>query len=153
MTSAARPINRVWYYSNLLKHSKIQSNLPFKMMHLTLILLLLDFVCCFPEPALKSKDDKLYSHIPSWQLRDTLPFPHCSLVFPHCSYKIYSHSLIAVLRHTHIPHCSLTFPHCSYKAYSHSLTAVIRHTHHPQIAHSHSLIAVIRHTHIPSLQL
>ena len=47
MTSAARPINRVWYDNNLLMHSKIQSNLPFKMTHLTLILLLLDFVCCF----------------------------------------------------------------------------------------------------------
>ena len=109
MTSAARPINRVSYYSKLLKHSKIQSNLPFKMMHLTLILLLLDFV--------------------------------------HCSYKIYSHSLIAVLRHTHIPHCSLTFPHCSYKAYSHSLTAVMR------ALTFHSLIAVTRHTNILSLLL
>ena len=102
--------------------------------------------CC-----VESKDDKLYSHIPSWQLRDTLPFPHCLLIFSHCSYKMYSHSLIAVQRHTHIPHCSLTF------------IAVIRHTRIlslqlldtliSPVAHSHSLIAVIRHTHIPSLQL
>ena len=106
MTSAARPINRVWYHSNFLKHSKIQSNLPFKMMQLTPILLL----------------------------------------FPHCSYKIYSHSLIAVDEHSHyltVVMRALTFLHCTYETHLHSLTAVTRHTRIP-------LTAVMKHTHISS---